>query len=93
MSIVAVKDWSPDKRDAQAPYTHAALVVPSDTDELTHVSKGISLDAAIAIAVVTADGDTLTIPAGALAAGVIHRLAVKQVKATGTGSGNVVAYW
>jgi hypothetical protein len=40
MSTTAARDWSADKRAAQAPYEHAALVTPSDTDELTSVTRG-----------------------------------------------------
>lgn len=93
MSVVAAQNWRAAEREANAPYTHVALVTPSDTDELAAVTRGISFGVAGALEVVTADGEDVVIPSGALAVGVIHRLAVKQVKAAGTTATGVVAYW
>jgi hypothetical protein len=93
MSVVATDDFSSLASAIGAPVPHAALVAPSDTDELAKVSRGISFGTAGALAVVTLGGESLTIPSGALAAGVIHPLRVRQVKNTGTTAANIVAYW
>lgn len=93
MPTVATDDYSTLATALSAPVPHAALVAPSDTDELTKVTRGISFGTAGALAVVTAAGESLTIPSGALAAGVIHPLRVKQIKNSGTTAANIVAYW
>lgn len=55
------------------------------------MTKGISLNVATAaISVVMANGQTRVIPAGQLAAGVIHPIQIKRLNATGTG---VVTVW
>lgn len=73
--------------------SYAALVTPSNTEDLTAVTRGISFAAAGALKVDLVGGDTITIPSGALAAGIIHPLMVTRVYATGTGATGIVAYW
>lgn len=75
------------------PADSIALVTPHDSNELSAVTRGISFAAAGALKVVTVNGDTVTIPSGALAAGIIHPLRVKQVWSTGTTATGIVAYW
>lgn len=75
------------------PADRVALVTPSDSADLSYVTRGISFAVAGALKVTTVGGDTVTIPSGALAAGVIHPLRVTKVFATGTGATGIVAYW
>jgi hypothetical protein len=70
-----------------------ALVTKHDTNELTYFTRGISFAVAGDLAVVTAGGETVVIPSGALAAGIVHPLRVKQVLSTGTAATGIVAYW
>ena len=77
----------------ESPPDHVALITPHDTNELSYVTRGISFGTAGALKVKTAGGDTVTIPSGALAAGVIHPLRVVQVFSTGTGASDIAGYW
>ena len=77
-----------------SPAEHVALVTKSDTDELANASRGISFAGVGALKVtMVSGGDPVIIPSGALAAGVIHPLRVKQVWSTDTGATGIVAYW
>ncbi len=75
-----------------APGNRVALITPSDATEL-NPTRGISFAAEGALAVEDAEGNSVTIPSGALAAGVIHPLSLKKVKATGTTATGIVGYW
>lgn len=79
------------QKGLDSPFGDIALVTPSDSTVLD-TTRGISFATAGALAVVTESGQTVTIPNGALAAGVIHRLRVTKVLSTGTGASNIVAY-
>jgi hypothetical protein len=90
---VAVDDFVTFETGLQSPMVHAAIVTPSDSVDLSDVTRGITLSVAADVKVTTAGGETVVIPSGSLAAGVIHPLRVSRVWATGTGSTTVVAYW
>ena len=77
----------------ESPPKNVALITPHDTNELSYVTRGISFGTAGDLKVVTAGGQTVTIPSGALAAGVIHPMRVKQVYSTGTAAADIVGYW
>lgn len=79
--------------EAQAPASHAALVTPSDSADLAYVTRAISFAAAGAIKVTTLGGETLVIPDGALAAGVMHAVEWVRIWATDTDATGIVAYW
>lgn len=70
------------------------LITPHATNELAYVTRGISFGTAGALEVVL-EGDTnsVVIPSGALAAGVIHPLRVKRVVSTGTTASGIVGYY
>ena len=67
-------------------------ITPSDSAELTYVTRGLSFATAGALKVLTMGGNEVTIPSGALAAGIIHPIRVKKVFSTGTGALNIVGY-
>ncbi len=75
------------------PPSHAAVVSPSDSVDLDNMTRGISFSTAGDLKVVTAGGDTVVIPSGSLAAGVIHPLCVVRIWDTGTDAADIVAYW
>jgi len=77
----------------QNPAEHCFLITPNDSTDLTTPTRGISVAAAGALKVTTLGGDTVVIPDGALAAGVIHPLRVKRVFSTGTGATGIVGYY
>lgn len=73
------------------------LITPSDTAIINFggkakATRGISLAGAGTLRVITVHGEDITIPSGALAVGVIHAIAVKQVYATGTSATGIVGY-
>lgn len=77
----------------EVPAPHVALVTPDDSNDLTNASRAVSFAAAGALKVTTVGGETVVIPSGALAAGVMHAIAVTRVWAAGTTATSIVAYW
>ncbi len=75
------------------PPSHAAVVSPDDDNDLDNMTRGISFGTAGDLKVVTAGGETVVIPSGSLAAGVIHPLCITRVYDTGTDALDIVAYW
>lgn len=69
------------------------LITPHDTNDLVATTKGISFAAAGTLKVLTVTGDIVTIPSGALAAGIIHPIAVKRVYSAGTTATGIVGYF
>ncbi len=71
--------------------THVTLVTPHDVNDLTYASY-LSFATAGDLKVITLGGETVVIPSGALAAGIIHPVLVTRVYANGTTALNIVAY-
>lgn len=69
-----------------------ALVTPSDAADLTFVSRAISFGTAGALRITTEAGDDVTIPSGALAAGVLHPIGASRIWATGTTAASIVIW-
>jgi hypothetical protein len=79
------------------PAEHIFLVTPSDTAWLNYngtptATRGLSIVVAGDLRVLTVKDEDVTIPSGALAVGIIHRIAVKRVYATGTAATGIVGY-
>ena len=71
-----------------APARHAVAVTPDDNTDLTYVARSLYIGATGNVAVVTADGDTVTfvaVPVGILP------VMVSRVKSTGTTATSIVA--
>lgn len=66
---------------------------PHDSNELPQMSRAIAIAEAGAVCVVYADGTEHTIPSGVLAAGILHPLKVKAIKATGTDASVVSVFY
>lgn len=75
------------------PALHVLLVTPSDSTDLTAPSRAISFGTAGALKVTTVGGETVVIPSGALAAGIMHPLRVARIHSTSTTAANIVAYY
>jgi hypothetical protein len=69
---------------------NAAAVAPSDSTDLTNVTRFLIAAVAGNIALVTQAGQSVTIAA---AAGIPIPLAVARVKATGTSATGITALW
>jgi len=82
-----------------SPATDAELVTPSDTEEFDTPTRGLSFISAGDIKVTLArnnpslTGETITIPSGNLAGGIIHPIRVNKVWATGTTISGGVAWF
>lgn len=65
----------------------------SDADDFTTFPvRGVSFGTAGALKVLTAGGDTVTVPSGALAVGVIHPMQLRRVFSTGTTAADIVLW-
>lgn len=78
---------------AVEPAEHVALPSLSDSADLTDVTRGLSFAVAGDIKVNTVGGETVVIPSGALAPGIIHPLRVSRIWSTGTAATGLVVYW
>lgn len=79
------------------PAEHIFLITPIDTGFLDCAgvqiaTRAISLAAEGTLRVLTVHDEDITIPDGALAAGILHPMAVKRVYATGTTATGIVGY-
>lgn len=76
-----------------SPAPHVFLITKSDDDDLPFVTRGISFATAGALKIVTEGGETVVIPDGALAAGIIHPIRATKVFDTGTDADSLVGYY
>lgn len=74
-----------------APARNAAAVVPSDTNDLAQVARGLFIGQAGDVAVVMADGATVIFPN--VQAGSLLPLRVTRVRSSGTTATGLVAVW
>lgn len=70
----------------------AATISPSDSTDLATAIRGISFAVVGALKVTMIDSTVVTIPSGALAAGIIHPLVIKRVWQNGTTATGLVGY-
>lgn len=71
--------------------TEAAAVTPSDSTVFPKSTKGLYVGVSGNVAVVLEGGSSVTF--NNLASGIIHPIAVKQVKSTGTTATNILAVY
>jgi len=74
-----------------APAYNAAVVTPSDTVDLTDVSRSIYVGGAGNITLVTAGGQTVLF--SAIPAGTVLNIRASRIKATATTATLIVAMW
>lgn len=79
-------DWN--GTDA-GPATYAEAVTPSDTNELTRVSRALYVGNTGDVAVVMSSGGTITF--AAVPSGTLLPVRVRQVKTTGTTASGIVS--
>ncbi len=75
----------------QTPLTSGYAVIPSDTEDLPAVSRGVYLGTAGDISVVMKDGSSLVWKN--LAAGIVYPFRVSRILATGTTAADIVVGW
>lgn len=76
-----------------APAGGVFLITPNDSADLSQITRAISFGTAGALKITDALGNTVTIPSGALAAGILHPIRVVKVFSTGTGASSIVGYY
>jgi len=91
---VPTNNFSQNGNATRAPYTRAVAVTPSDTVDLTEVSRGLNVHSALASCPVKVmmQGDTVAVILQ-LQTGFIYPLRVSRVYATGTTATTVVALY
>lgn len=77
----------------QAPYRHAAIVTPHNTNDLPHPVSALLVGTPGILKVDTVGGETLTIPAAVLTTEATLKLSVTRVYDTGTAASNIIAVW
>jgi hypothetical protein len=73
------------------PGERAFEITPSDSVNLTHVTRGLYVGIVGDVHVVTVGGDDVTFID--MAAGVIHPVRVRQVMASGTNAGEMIGIY
>lgn len=73
------------------PAKGAAAITPSDTTDLTTVTRGLYVGVSGNVKVDMADGTTVTFTG--LASGIIHPISAVRVYATGTTATNILAVY
>jgi len=86
----AIDNYATSYQGITAPYGGAQEVTPSDSADLTHVSRGIHIAGAGDLSVTMANGDTMTwrnLQVGH------HPIRAARIRATGTTATGIVAAW
>lgn len=76
----------------RSPAGRVELVTPSDSVDFDTPCRGISFGTGGALSIVDLTGDTVVIPSGALAAGIVHPIFAQRINSTGTTAEDIVAY-
>lgn len=80
-----------NKHDGIQPATEVVLITKNDSTTFARL-RGISFHTAGILRVDTADSTDVSIPSGALAAGVIHPIAITRIYSTTTTADGFVGY-
>lgn len=87
--MAAVDNFATNQTGPGSPYSHVETVTPSDSVDLTNVSRALLVKVAGDVAVIMVDGSTATL--GALQPGNAVHVRVSRVKSTGTTATGIVA--
>jgi hypothetical protein len=90
-SAAATDDYARFATGLDTPYRHAAAITPSDTVDLTNVSRAIYVGGAGNIVLITQAGETVTITGATV--GSVYRIMASRIKSTSTTATNLVALW
>ena len=89
-------DWKQIAKSDTSPATSVALVTPSDTVDLKTTGqpcKGIAFVGVGDLEIIDLAGNTVVIPSGALAAGLIHPIYATRIKSSNTTATGIVAFF
>ena len=84
-------DYSSYQVPPAGPCRHAAAVSPSDTADLSAVTRAVYVGGSGNMVVITAGGETVTLTG--LVVGTLLPIAVSRVKSTNTTATNLIALW
>jgi hypothetical protein len=87
----AIDDYGQLQAGLDSPYRHAAAVTPSDTVDLSDVTRAIYVGGAGNIALITEGGETVTLTGATV--GTVYRICASRIKSTSTTATNLVAFW
>src|SRR4051794_32584204 len=87
----ATDDYAKLATGLDSPYRHAAAVTPSDSTDLTNVTRAIYVGGAGNIVLITEQGETVTITGATV--GSVLRICASRIKSTNTTATNLVALW
>lgn len=73
------------------PYSYGVAVTPSDSVDLSDMTRGIYVGGAGAVSLLLGGGQTVILPA--VPAGTMLRIRAKRINATGTTATNIVGLW
>lgn len=81
-------DFEHHTTSLDSPATSGEVIVPNDTTDLPHATRGIYIGSTGSLAVVLVSGDELTL--NGVQAGTIYPLRIARVRATGTTAAGLV---
>ena len=90
---MAIDKVGPSFARATVPASHVFLITPDNDADLDHVTRAIAFAVAGDIKVDTFGGETVTIPDGVLAAGMMHNIRVTRIYDTGTDATSIVGFY
>jgi len=88
----ATDDFANLASGLSSPYRHGAAVSPSDTVDLTNVSRAIYVGGTGTLTYISQGGDTVAL-LGNIPVGTVLHVCASRVKLTGTSATNLVALW
>lgn len=88
-------DWKQIAKSDLSPCTEVVLVTPGDADLMAtgRPCRGIAFGVAGALEIVDLQGNTVVIPSGVLAAGLIHPIFATRILADNTTATDIVAFF
>ncbi len=89
--MAAVDDFASFQDSLSLPCRNAAAVTPSDSTDLTDVTKYVWVGSTGNMVVVTAGGQTVTITG--IPNGTLLPIRVSRIKSTSTTASNILALW
>ncbi len=88
--MAAVDNFASNAEGTDSPASHAAVVTPSNTTDLSYVTRALIIGTSGDVKVTTKGGETVILPS--VPAGILP-LRVARVFATGTTATNISALW
>jgi hypothetical protein len=92
MAVVAALPFQSYQPAPGAPYQHAVLITPSDTDDLANASTAVLISVDGALKVDTEGGETVTFPTGTFLVKTFLPLRVRRIYSTGTTATGIIAF-